>query len=64
MTTVRRLRLTDLLRRGSMPAVFPVFAPMRLCFEYKLNPITTADPARVTVSVIHSVMEGGGRTRL
>ena len=60
MTTVRRFRLTDLLRRGSMPAVFPVFALMRLCFEYELNPLTTADSARVMVSVIH----GGGRTRL
>ena len=46
-----------------MPAVFPVFAFMRLCFEYKLNPLTTADSARVMVSVIRS-MEGGGRTRL
>ena len=47
-----------------MPAVFPVFAFMRLCFEYTLNTLTTADSARVAVSVIHSAMEGGGRTRL
>lgn len=64
MTTLGRFWLTGLLRRGSMPAVFRVFALMRLCFEYKLNPLTTADSARVMVSVIHSVLEGGGRTRL
>ncbi len=43
-----------------MPAVFRVIAFMRLCFEYKLNPITTADMARVMASVIH----GGRRSRL
>jgi len=43
-----------------MRAVFRVFEFMRLCFEYKLNPITTAMSARVMVSVIH----GGGRSRL
>jgi hypothetical protein len=58
--TARRFVLTDLLRRGTMRAVFRVFEFMRLCFEYKLNPITTAMSARVMVSVIH----GGGRSRL
>jgi len=43
-----------------MRADFREFAFMRLCFAYKLNPITTAMSARVTVSVIH----GGGRSRL
>jgi hypothetical protein len=62
--TAGRFELTDLLRRGTMPAAFRAFAQvltmMGPCSDYKFESVSTALLARATVFVIH----GGGRTRL
>jgi hypothetical protein len=62
-----RFVLTDLLRRGNMPAVFRVSAIMHSCFDYKFDTVSTATLARAAAMLacgMVSVIPGGGRTRL